>query len=100
MTTLEHAFNAKDMNSLVLKIIRGQACFSSYSKMMVCYIFLVFSINIQVPQTSKKYSEPLTGLIKSMLSKNPDDRPTAKKILQSPYIKRHIMRLLDKTKVK
>ena len=24
MTTLEHAFNAKDMNSLVLKIIRGQ----------------------------------------------------------------------------
>jgi NIMA (never in mitosis gene a)-related kinase len=27
MTTLEHAFNAKDMNSLVLKIIRGQVCF-------------------------------------------------------------------------
>ena len=26
MTTLEHAFNAKDMNSLVLKIIRGQVC--------------------------------------------------------------------------
>ena len=24
MTTLEHAFNAKDMNSLILKIIRGQ----------------------------------------------------------------------------
>ncbi len=27
MTTLEHAFNAKDMNSLVLKIIRGQVRF-------------------------------------------------------------------------
>jgi hypothetical protein len=24
MTSLEHAFNAKDMNSLSLKIIRGQ----------------------------------------------------------------------------
>ncbi|CAF2733074.1 unnamed protein product [Rotaria sp. Silwood2] len=77
MTTLEHAFNAKDMNSLVLKIIRGQ-----------------------IPQTSKKYSEPLTALIKSMLSKNPDDRPTAKKILQNTYIKRHIMRLLEKTKIR
>ncbi|CAF4882176.1 unnamed protein product, partial [Rotaria sp. Silwood1] len=77
MTTLEHAFNAKDMNSLVLKIIRGQ-----------------------MPQTSKKYSEPLTALIKSMLSKNPDERPTAKKILQNTYIKRHIVRLLEKTKIK
>ncbi|CAF4479113.1 unnamed protein product [Rotaria socialis] len=77
MTTLEHAFNAKDMNSLMLKIIRGQ-----------------------IPQTSKRYSEPLTALIKLMLSKNPDNRPTAKKILQNPYIKRHIMRLLEKTKDK
>ncbi|CAF3785045.1 unnamed protein product [Adineta steineri] len=77
MTTLEHAFNAKDMNSLVLKIIRGQ-----------------------IPQTSKKYSDSLTAIIKSMLSKNPNDRPTAKKILQNPYIKRHIMQLLEKTKVK
>ena len=35
-----------------------------------------------------------------MLSKTPDDRPTAKKILQSPFIKRHIMQLVEKTKVK
>ena len=35
-----------------------------------------------------------------MLSKNPDDRPTARKILQSPFIKRHIMQLLEKTKIK
>jgi NIMA (never in mitosis gene a)-related kinase len=53
-----------------------------------------------MPQTSKKYSEPLTVIIKSMLSKNPDDRPTAKKILQNPFIKQHIMQLLDKTKIK
>ncbi|CAF0892640.1 unnamed protein product [Adineta ricciae] len=77
MTTLEHAFNAKDMNALVIKIIRGQT-----------------------PQTSKKYSDSLTDIIKSMLSKNPVDRPTAKKILQSPFIKKHILQLLEKTKVK
>lgn len=35
-----------------------------------------------------------------MLSKTPDDRPTAKKILQNPFIKRHIMELVEKTKVK
>ncbi|CAF1091671.1 unnamed protein product [Adineta ricciae] len=77
MTTLEHAFNAKDMNALVIKIIRGQT-----------------------PQTSKKYSDSLTDIIKSMLSKNPADRPTAKKVLQSPFIKKHILQLLEKTKVK
>ena len=35
-----------------------------------------------------------------MLSKDPIARPTAKKILQNPYIKRHIMQLLEKTKKK
>ncbi len=53
-----------------------------------------------MPQTSKKYSNELTAIIKSMLGKNPNDRPTAKKILQNPYIKQHIMELLEKTKVK
>ncbi|CAF4428376.1 unnamed protein product [Rotaria magnacalcarata] len=77
MTTLEHAFNAKDINSLVIKILREQT-----------------------PQMSKKYSEPLTDIIKSMLKKNPDDRPTAKQILQNSYIKQHILRLLEKTKTK
>ncbi|CAF3705672.1 unnamed protein product [Rotaria socialis] len=77
MTTLEHAFNAKDINALVIKILREQT-----------------------PQMSKKYSEPLIDIIKSMLKKNPDDRPTAKQILQNSYIKQHILRLLEKTKIK
>ncbi|CAF0949493.1 unnamed protein product [Didymodactylos carnosus] len=77
MTTLEHAFNAKDMNSLVIKIIRGQP-----------------------PQTSKKYSAQLATIIKAMLSKDPDDRPTAKKLLQNTYIKQHIVQLLEKTKIR
>lgn len=30
MITLRHAFNAKDMNSLVYKIIKGKVCFSKW----------------------------------------------------------------------
>lgn len=35
-----------------------------------------------------------------MLKKEPKDRPTAKAILQDPYIKRHILRLLEKAQAK
>ncbi|CAF2752766.1 unnamed protein product [Rotaria sp. Silwood2] len=77
MTTLEHAFTARDINSLIIKI------------------------NLeQTPEISAKYSEPLKDIITSMLKKNPDDRPTAKKILQNSYIKKHIQRLLEKTQIK
>ncbi|CAF1285061.1 unnamed protein product, partial [Didymodactylos carnosus] len=77
MTTLEHAFNANDINSLVIKIIRGQT-----------------------PETSKDYSKPLTNLIELMLKKDPSERPTVKQILQSQYMKQNIIRLLDKTRQK
>ncbi|CAF0791627.1 unnamed protein product [Adineta steineri] len=77
MVTLEHAFNAKDMNSLVVKIIREET-----------------------PKLSKHYSQPLRDIITSLLKKDPDQRPTAKSLLQNAYIKQHILRLLDKTKNK
>ncbi|CAF1083836.1 unnamed protein product [Adineta steineri] len=77
MVTLEHAFNAKDMNSLVVKIIREET-----------------------PKLSKNYSQPLRDIITSLLKKDPDQRPTAKSLLQNAYIKQHILRLLDKTKNK
>jgi len=35
-----------------------------------------------------------------MLKKNPEDRPTAKTILQNSYIKQHILRLLEKAQTK
>ncbi|CAF4841492.1 unnamed protein product [Rotaria sp. Silwood1] len=77
MTTLEHAFTARDINSLIVKI------------------------NLeQTPEISAKYSESLKDIITSMLKKNPDDRPTAKQILQNSYIKQHILRLLEKTQIK
>jgi hypothetical protein len=46
MTTLEHAFNAKDMNSLVLKIIRGQVNWD-------LLIFLLAFLNLDATNIKK-----------------------------------------------
>jgi serine/threonine protein kinase len=55
---------------------------------------------IQTPQIPKMYSDSLIGIVTSMLRKEPDDRPTAKEILQDPYMKQHIERFLEKTQAK
>ncbi|XP_061543542.1 serine/threonine-protein kinase Nek4 isoform X3 [Phycodurus eques] len=75
MSTLKHAFNAKDMNSLVYRIVEGR-----------------------LPQMPSKYDPQLGELIKSMLCKRPDDRPDVKLILRQPYIKRQIAMFLEATK--
>ncbi|XP_013988936.2 serine/threonine-protein kinase Nek4 isoform X2 [Salmo salar] len=77
MTTLKHAFNAKDMNSLVYRIVEGK-----------------------LPQMPSKYDPQLGALIKSMLCKRPEDRPDVKLILRQPYIKRQIAMFLEATKEK
>ncbi|KAM9859411.1 serine/threonine-protein kinase Nek4 [Aulostomus maculatus] len=77
MSTLKHAFNAKDMNSLVYRIVEGK-----------------------LPQMPSKYDPQLGDLIKSMLCKRPDDRPEVKMILRQPYIKRQIAMFLEATKEK
>ncbi|KAK2184928.1 hypothetical protein NP493_249g12003 [Ridgeia piscesae] len=75
MATLKHAFNAKDMNALVYKILRGK-----------------------MPAMPKQYSPELTMMIKAMLSHNPDKRPSVNRILRDPYIKRNIAIFLEGTK--
>ncbi|XP_041835755.1 serine/threonine-protein kinase Nek4 isoform X3 [Melanotaenia boesemani] len=77
MSTLKHAFNAKDMNSLVYRIVEGK-----------------------LPQMPSRYDPQLGDLIRSMLSKRPDDRPDVKLILRQPYIKRQIAMFLEATKEK
>ncbi|UJR16149.1 hypothetical protein I4U23_003060 [Adineta vaga] len=77
MITYEHPFNAKDMPALISKIISNET-----------------------PQISQRYSQPLRDIIVSLLKKSPDERPTAKVLLQNSYIKQHILRLLEKTKTK
>ncbi|XP_067287458.1 serine/threonine-protein kinase Nek4 [Pseudorasbora parva] len=77
MATLKHAFNAKDMNSLVYRIVEGK-----------------------LPQMPSKYDPQLGELIKWMLCKKPEDRPDVKHILRQPYIKHQISMFLEATKEK
>uniref|UniRef100_A0A8C6SEM5 Serine/threonine-protein kinase Nek4 n=1 Tax=Neogobius melanostomus TaxID=47308 RepID=A0A8C6SEM5_9GOBI len=75
MSTLKHAFNAKDMNSLVYRIVEGK-----------------------LPQMPSRYDHQLGDLIRSMLSKRPEDRPDVKHILRQTYIKKQIALFLEATK--
>ncbi|NWU97452.1 NEK4 kinase, partial [Upupa epops] len=77
MATLKHAFNAKDMNSLVYRIIEGK-----------------------LPPMPKDYSPQLVQIIQTMLSKKPEERPSVKSVLRQPYIKQQISLFLEATKVK
>ncbi|XP_066472141.1 serine/threonine-protein kinase Nek4 isoform X2 [Tiliqua scincoides] len=77
MATLKHAFNAKDMNSLVYRIIEGK-----------------------LPPMPKDYSIQLKELIQTMLSKKPEERPSIRSILRQPYIKHQIALFLEATKAK
>lgn len=75
MATLEHAFTAGDISSLVLKIVRGQT---------------------PTLPSANVYSKPLIELINSMLDKTADNRPSAQQILQQPFVKQHVSRLFKK----
>ncbi|XP_035193192.1 serine/threonine-protein kinase Nek4 isoform X2 [Oxyura jamaicensis] len=77
MATLKHAFNAKDMNSLAYQIIEGK-----------------------LPPMPKDYSPHLVEIIRTMLSKKPEERPSVKSILRHPYIKHQISLFLEATKAK
>nr|XP_002128026.1 serine/threonine-protein kinase Nek4 [Ciona intestinalis] len=74
MTTLKHAFNAKDMNSLVYKILKKK-----------------------MPKMPAMYSEPLCELIKIMLHQTAEKRPSVNRILRNPFIKKHIQLFLDES---
>ncbi|XP_008850027.1 serine/threonine-protein kinase Nek4 isoform X2 [Nannospalax galili] len=77
MATLRHAFNAKDMNSLVYRIIEGK-----------------------LPPMPRVYSPELAELIRTMLSRRPEERPSVRSILRQPYIKHQISLFLEATKAK
>ncbi|XP_041050759.1 NIMA-related kinase 12 [Carcharodon carcharias] len=67
LCALEPAFHARNLLSLFYKIVRGEyAC---------------------VP---KSYSENLQDLIKNILNKCPEERPSASTILKIPYVQEHL----------
>jgi NIMA (never in mitosis gene a)-related kinase 1/4/5 len=53
---------------------------------------------IQMPQMPSKYRAELVNLIKAMLNRNPDKRPSINRILRDPYIKENIARFLEGTR--
>ena len=77
ITTLNHAFDANNMKDLVLKILRGT-----------------------YPPISQQYSEDLNSLIQDMLIKDPQKRPSIKRILEKDFLKSRISKLLLSTLTK
>ena len=73
LCTLKHAFNANNMNALVMGIIRGK-----YTPI------------------STQYSIELRNLVDKMLIKNPKNRPSINQILSLPFIRQHLSLLLNK----
>ncbi|CAF4355954.1 unnamed protein product, partial [Rotaria sp. Silwood2] len=71
MATLKHAFDADNMNGLIMRIVRG-------------------SFNPIPP----KYTGDLRILIASMLRRDPRERPSVNTILRKPFISRRISKHL------
>ncbi|XP_061198174.1 serine/threonine-protein kinase Nek11-like [Saccostrea echinata] len=69
MCTLEHAFDGKSLMAVMYKIVEGE-----------------------VPKLPDKFSE-LNNVLKLMLSKDPEKRPSATDLLKVPMIKNHIAKL-------
>uniref|UniRef100_A0A8B9RWY2 Serine/threonine-protein kinase Nek4 n=1 Tax=Accipiter nisus TaxID=211598 RepID=A0A8B9RWY2_9AVES len=56
--------------------------------------------NYKLPPMPKDYSPQLVEIIRTMLSKKPEERPSVKSILRQPYIKHQIALFLEATKAK
>ena len=77
LCTLKHAFNANNMNALIMAIIRG-----NYSPI------------------STKYSYDLRQLVSELLTRDPKRRPSINTILSKPFIKRRLEQMLSSDVVK
>ncbi|XP_075864526.1 serine/threonine-protein kinase Nek4 isoform X4 [Microcebus murinus] len=56
--------------------------------------------NYKLPPMPRDYSPELAELIRTMLSKRPEERPSVRSILRQPYIKNQICIFLEATKAK
>jgi len=71
MATLKHAFNAKSLNGLMGKVVKGN-----------------------FDPISSRYSRNLNQLVNSMLCIDPNSRPSLPEILSLPFVKKHVYRFL------
>jgi hypothetical protein len=74
MMTLKHAFDATDMSSLVLKIMRGE----------------------HLPIPTAGFSPELRELVKSMLCKAPKGRPSTEQLLRAPLMREAVARARER----
>lgn len=74
IATLNHAFDAQNMKGLIQKILKG-----SY------------------PPLPEVYSPDLKKLLSEMLIKDPNKRPSIRKILEMPFMKAKINELFSST---
>jgi NIMA (never in mitosis gene a)-related kinase len=74
LTTLNHAFDARDMKGLVQKILKGT-----------------------YPPIPEVYSTDLKKLISELLIKDPNKRPSIRKILEMPFLKARVNELFSST---
>ena len=77
LCTLKHAFEAANMNALLMNIIRGK-----YTP---------------IPA---QYSQDLRNLVDAMLTKEPEKRPNINQILTLPFIKSKLSNFLSETLLK
>ncbi|KAG8193755.1 hypothetical protein JTE90_005052 [Oedothorax gibbosus] len=77
LTTLKHAFEAKNIKSLVYKILRGS-----------------------LPQIPDIYSQDLKQLMTQIFVRNPHDRPSVNAILRKPIILERISKFLNESKIR
>ena len=74
MASLRHAFTASNITSLMYRILHGEV----------------------PPLPEHEYSDDLSSLVQSMLSRDAAQRPSVHQILRLAYIKRHIRVFLDR----
>ncbi|KAF8781780.1 Serine/threonine-protein kinase Nek1 like protein [Argiope bruennichi] len=77
LTTLKHAFEAKNIKNLVLKIVKGS-----------------------LPQIPDIYSTELKNLLAQIFVRNPYERPSVNAILRKPIILERICKFLNDSKLK
>ncbi|XP_042896112.2 probable serine/threonine-protein kinase nek3 [Parasteatoda tepidariorum] len=77
LTTLKHAFQAKNIKSLILKIIKGS-----------------------LPQIPDIYSSELKNLMEQIFNRNPHTRPSVNAILRKQFIVNRIGKFLNESKMR
>ena len=74
MASLKHAFSARNIESLMCKVIQGR-----------------------VPPLPSEYSRELADLVRVMLAREPEQRPTVHQILRNSFIRTHIRMFIERT---